>query len=603
MKLVEVIFDIPVGRSFYYLCKNDINKFVRVSAPLGDRKRKGFVINVMDILEKKTEYKFIEKIYDINPLITDEILEFSKIISKRYYVSLGQVIFSIIGNLPLKYEKNFCEKETPFFTFHEFKKEIYLFSDELKKLNFYLDLISQEKGSLLFLFPEVSILKDYYEYFKRNTERKVLKYYGEMDKRERINNYLEILNSNNLIITGTRISVFLPLKDLSMIIIDSYTNNSYNEKKMPKYNAVVVAEDRCKFQNIPIILTSNFLSVFDYIEVKNKKINLIDRRNFEGIPEIFILDKRWEQMDKKLNFLTKFSVSMLEETILKGKKVGIIHNRKGSSKTFKCFKCGHVLRCKKCETELILTEENKLYCRYCRFYENFMNKCPYCGSKEIIERIIGIEKIYKELKSIYPDFKIQKFTAEEKIIEKGIDIFVGTSAIKNILDKFNFGLVIFPHADSFLNIPEYNSEEIFFYAVNEFLWKLKNKDAKIIIQTKNPNFELFTSLKIKNYELYYEKEIKTRQIVGYPPFSDIIVFEIPVKKSSTFENRVNLLKEIIENSNSETIFSDIISDRKNKRKLLKIVLKSDTERRPDYKRIMDLKEKLDFRIEINPSVF
>jgi len=604
MKLVEVIFDIPLERSFYYLYEYEINNFIRVSAPLGEKKRKGFVINVNDLLEKRSEYKLIEKIYDINPLITEEIFEFSKIISEKYYVSSGQIIFSIIGNLPFKYEKKFSEKkekDSLLFT-QKFKKEIFLFGDENEKLNFYLDLISHNRGSLLFLFPEISILKDYYMKIKESTERKVIEYYGEMDKKERMNNYIEVLNSFDLIVLGTRISTFLPFKDLSLIIIDSYIDASYREKKHPKYNVVEIAEERCKFQNIPLILTSHSLSICDYFEIKKKKVYLVDKRNFEETPEIFILDKRWDEMDKNLDFLTKFSVSLIEETVLKGKKVGIIHNRKGTSKTFKCSNCGHVLRCKKCNSILILNEENKLYCKYCKIFENFIKKCPHCKSREIIERMVGIEKIYKELKKTYPDFKIQKFTAEEKLIEKGVDIFVGTHVIKNILDEFDFGLIIFPHADSFLNIPEYNSEEIFFFILNDFIFRLRNKNTKIVIQTKNPNFEIFTSLKTKNYEVFYEKEIKTREIVGYPPFSDIILIEIPVKRSPAFENKVNLLRKIIENSNLEIIFSDIVDDKRGKKKV-KMILKAQDDKRLDYKEVMDIREKLDFKIEINPPVF
>ncbi|MCM8785028.1 MAG: primosomal protein N' [Candidatus Omnitrophica bacterium] len=602
MKLVEIVFDIPLERSFFYLYEKEINNFVRVLTPLGKKNRKGFAINVKDT-EKENDFKFIKKVYDESPLINNEDFEFFKIIARRYCISLGQVIFSIIGNLPLKHCKKKLEIEKTLSTqlFQKFEKKIYLYQSKEEKLEFYIDLIKQTNGSLLFLFPEISIIEDYYQMIEGKVEKKVLKYYGEMKKKERMERYLEILNNKNLIVIGSRISVFLPFLDLSAIIVDSYIDSSYREKKHPKYNAVDVAEERCKFLNIPLILTSHTLSINDYFEVKNKKITLFDKRSFEGTPEIFILDKKWEQIDKNLDFLTKFSVSMLEETILKGKKVGIIHNRKGNWKTFKCDNCDHVLRCKECSSILILNEENKLYCKYCRTSENFVKKCPNCRSKNIIERIIGIEKMYRKLKDVYPDFKIQKFTAEEKNIEKESDIIVGSSVLKNILDIFDFGLIIFPHAESFFNIPEYNSEEIFFFIVNEFICRLKNKNAKIIIQTKNPNFEIFTFFKTKKYEIFYEKELKTREILGYPPFSDIIAIEIPVKRSPTFENRVNLLRDIIERNKFEILFSDITNGRKNK-KFFKIIFKLKKDEKLPYDEIMALKEKIDFKIEFNPLI-
>ncbi|MFN4228014.1 MAG: hypothetical protein ACK4F0_07760 [Candidatus Ratteibacteria bacterium] len=603
MKLVEVVFDIPFERSFFYLYENEINNFVRVLAPLGKKNRRGFVISVKEISQKENEFKFIKKIYDENPMINNENFEFLKIIARKYCVSFGQVIFSIIGNLPLKYFKKISkvEKSSHSQLFQKFEKKIYLYQSREEKLEFYIDLVKQTNGSILLLFPEISMIEYYYQGIKENTKKKVLKYYGEIEKKERMENYLEVLNSKNLIVIGSRISVFLPFSDLNIIIVDSYIDNSYREKKYPKYNAVDVAEERCKFLNIPLFLTSYTLSVNDYFEIKNKKAILIDKRSFEGIPEIYILDKRWEQIDKSLDFLTKFSVSLLEETVLRGKKVGIVHNRKGRTKTFKCEKCDHVLRCKKCSSILILNEKNKLYCKYCKTSEDFLKRCPNCGSKNIIERIIGIEKIYRKLKETYPDIKIQKFTAEEKNIEKEVNIIVGSPVLKNILSEFDFGLIIFPHAESFFNIPEYNSEEIFFFIVNEFIWRLKNKNAKIIIQTKNPNFEIFVFLKTKKYEIFYEKELKIRQILGYPPFSNIIVIELPVKKSPTLENRVNLLKNTIEQNRYEILFSDFIYEKKNK-KIFKIIFKVKKGENLPYNEIMNLKEKIDFKIEINPPI-
>ncbi len=600
MKVAKVIFDIPIEREFLYLCEDNLKKFTRVLVPLGNRKRKGFVIGIEKEIKKDIEYKWIKKVYDTTSLITDEIYHFLKILSKKYYCSLGQTIFSIIGNFPLKYNFEFQnqEKITTQERF-EYKKEIYLFDNKEEKFRFYIELIEKTKNSLIIMFPEVSMVEEFFSFILGRFDRKVLKYYGEMGRHERFNNYLTGLKEKNLIIIGTRISVFLPLQDLSLIIIDSYTDPSYREKKSPKFNLVEVAEIRSSLKKIPLIMTSYTFSVDDYYESKNNRLTLIDRRDFNRLPEVLIINKKRSEIDKKIGFLTKFTSSIIEETILKGEKVAIIHNRKGSWKTFKCENCGHVLRCKNCNSILILSKENKLFCKYCRGFENIVKICQKCGSKRITERIIGIEKIYRILKGLYTDFKIKKYTAEERNIEE-VDIFVGTTIIKKILVKFDFGTIIFPHADSFLNIPYYNSEEIFFITLNEFLWELK-RDSKLIIETKNPNLEIFNSLKNKNFNEFYEKELKIRKLLEYPPFSDLIMIEIPIKKSKIFESRLNILKQIIENSGGQILSFDIIENKK-KGKIVKIVVKIERDKGLDFQKIMEMKEKLNFKIEINPEI-
>lgn len=601
MKIVNVVFDIPLERSFYYLCDEEIFNFVRVRVPFGKVRRTGFIIDISDKFEKEIEYKRVEKIYDRKPLISEEIFKLCKSISRKYYIPLGQVIFSIVGNFPLRYKRE-DRKEKRDELFKDllfFKKEIYLFDNENEKIDFYVDLINKINGSIILLSPEVSTVEEIFNKIRGKIDKEVIKYYGEMRKKERFENYLKAIEGERFVIIGTRISLFLPLSDLSLIIVDSHIDPSYKEKKHPKINFVEIAEERCLLRNIPLFLVSHTFSIKDYYEMKNKKIRIIDRRKFEKLPQIIVVEKKWDEIDPNTGFLTKLSTSFIEETVLSGKKVGIIHNRKGSLKTFKCEECGHVLRCKICNSILIFSEENKMFCKYCKKIFEFIEKCPNCGSKKIIERIIGIEKIYRILKKTYPDFKIQKYTREEKKLQDS-DIFVGTKIISKILNRFDFGLIIFPHADSFLNLPEYNSEEIFFFIVNEFLWKM-DKNSKIILQTKNINLEIFNSLKYKKFESFYEKEISIRKMVEYPPFSNIFLIEIPFKKSHSFENRVNILRKIIQKSNPEILFSDMVFDKRKKK--IKIVAKLDKENKFDFERLMEMREKLDFKIEINPEVF
>ena len=601
MKLAKVIFDIPINREFFYFYKDNLKKFIRVRVPLGSKKMKGFVTGIEENVEKDLEYKWIEKVYDSIPLMTDQIYHLLEILSKKYYCSIGQTIFSIIGNFPLKYN---CEFENEYKELFQnqlsFKKEIYLFDNEKEKFDFYIGLIEKAKNSLIIMFPKVLMVEKFYDLIQRSINRKILKYYGEMERAERFRNYLTSLKEKNLIIIGTRISIFLPLQDLRLIVVDSYTDSSYREKKYPKFNLVEVAEKRASIENIPFMLTSYTFTVDDYYEIKKNKVILIDKRDFDKLPQVLIISKKWNEMDRKTGFLIQISSSLIEETILKKEKVGIIHNRKGSGKTFKCENCGHVLRCKNCNSILILSDENKLFCKYCRVFEDLMKKCLKCGSKKIIERVVGIEKIYKILKDLYTDFKIRKITAEEKEIKNDVDIFVGTTIIKEILDKFDFGAVIFPHTDSFLNIPYYNSEEIFFIILNEFLWRLK-KDAKLLLQTKNPNLEIFNSLKNKNFEEFYEKELKMRKLLGYPPFSNIVLIEIPVKKSKFFEDRVNFLKKTIEESGSQILSFEMVNSKKSK-KNLRVVFKIEKNKELDFQKMMEIREKLNFKIEVNPEI-
>ncbi|MCD6221263.1 hypothetical protein J7K25_03795, partial [bacterium] len=102
MKIVEVIFDIPVCKKFEYVVDGEISPFVRILVPFGKTKRIGFVVNVKEGKGNYENLKSVIKIYDKNPLINSHLFSLSEFISEKFISSVGQAVFSIIGTLPLK---------------------------------------------------------------------------------------------------------------------------------------------------------------------------------------------------------------------------------------------------------------------------------------------------------------------------------------------------------------------------------------------------------------------------------------------------------------------------------------------------------------------
>jgi len=552
MKIVEVVFDIPVNKKFEYVVDEEISPFVRVLVPFGKTKRIGFVVEV-----KEGNYKNLKsviKIYDKNPLINSHLYSLSEFISERFISSVGQAVFSIIGALPLK---------MPFFKIKEIpekkeegEKKIIVFKREKEKRDFYLKIVIEKlkTGSVLFLAPEIEIAKNYFNFFKEKGENPIF-YYGEMRKKEKGEKWAEIAECEKKLIIGTRIGIFLPVSDISAIIVEDVTNPAYQEKQTPKYETEEIAKFRSDKMGTSLFLSENCLPLKHYIKIEKRDFTRIVIGEKKEKKKIYILKLRRKLMDKTLTFLTKEALSLMEETIIRNKKVAIIHNRKGRGKILICENCNYKFICRNCSSLLTISEDGrKLFCKYCKSYFDFDKKCPECGSKKIVFTVYGIEKMINLFRKTYKNLKIIKYTGETKNIEDDFNIVVGTSVLEEIIEKYKWGLVIFANADFYLNLNDFAAEEKFFIMVNNILSKMENS-SEIVIQTGSPELEIFKSLKEGKEEIFYRKELKIRKQIGYPPFSRILKIEIKGSKKSPLERRKKDVEKILKENNLEIFYS------------------------------------------------
>ncbi|MCM8760176.1 MAG: primosomal protein N' [Candidatus Omnitrophica bacterium] len=561
MKIVEVVFDIPVDRTFDYLpgkFSQTIYKGVRVRAPFGRQKKVGIVVSLKDIEQaQRSDYQSILTVYDNIPLLNDELFTLAGFISERYFSSLGQALFAMIGGLPLKYPSppEYYSEDKADFIFQNYSKKCLIFLKEKERKKAYIRIIQSVKdGSILLLFPEVSLAEEYYKEISNIFGGRVVLFHSELTKRKKIETWLKIIRGKGLVIIGTRIAGFSPAQDIKTIIIDRGNDSAYSEQQTPKYNACEVVEFRARFLKIPLFIGESAISIKEYLDIKKEGASS-ELFNKEGQPSVYTLFMSRKTVDKELSFFVTDTISMMEETLLRKGKVAIVHNRKGSSKILRCERCEYKFPCHIWNYPMTLSDDGKsLLCRFCKTVIPFDKICPSCGSKKIGEKIYGIEKIYRRLKEYYPDFRITKFTGGMEIPDD-FDIVIGTSAVKKIISAYKFSLVVVINGESFLNIPNYNSEENFFVMLNEMKSMISNPDCKILIQTRSPNLEVYRALVENNPEIFYSRELSIRKQLHYPPFSEIIKIEIKGTKKDVFEHKKRLIENYIKEKGYELFFS------------------------------------------------
>lgn len=437
------------------------------------------------------------------------------------------------------------------------------------KTNVYMkvieDVIKNNKTAIL-LVPEISltpqIIKRFTSYFSN-----IAVLHSGLSDGEKYDEWRKINEGKVNIVIGARSAIFAPLKNIGVIIIDEEHSQTYKQENNPRYNAIDIAKERCKYHNCPLILGSATPSLESFARAKKnvyKLLELKNRYNNNTMPKVEIIDMN-KEFKKASGYFSNTLIDQIKETLERKEQVILFLNRRGYSSFLTCSSCGYVEKCPNCDISLTYHKSsNMLRCHYCGYATKRKKLCPKC-QEEFKDYGIGTEKVEEELKSLIKDAKIIRMdvdttttkNAHAKIInsflEEKYNILVGTQMIAKGLDFPNVTLVGVLNADIGLNFPDFRSSEITFSLLNQVLGRSGrgNKEGKVLIQTFNPEHYAIVYTKNHDYLGFYNEEMKIRKILKYPPYYYICSIKIISKDynlaSKSSYDVVNYLKQNIKN--------------------------------------------------------
>lgn len=420
------------------------------------------------------------------------------------------------------------------------KTEIYV-----RKIQEALDAGQQ----VLFLLPEIALTAQLINRLKKYFGDLVGVYHSKFNQNERIEIWNKVLRNDPKqfrIILGARSSVFLPFRDLGLVIVDEEHENSFKQyDPSPRYNARDIAIILGKLHKSQVLLGSATPSIESYFNAQEGRYGLVElNERFGGItlPEIQCadLEKETKQKTMKSHF-SSFLLEGMKETIESGKQIILFQNRRGYTPIWVCEMCGWTPHCKNCDVSLTYHKSsNVLKCHYCGYYISPPASCGACGSKKLKMLGFGTEKIEDELNIYLPEARLQRMDldttrakhAYSKIISdfenREIDILIGTQMVTKGLDFDNVGLVGILSADQLLNFPDFRSFERSYHLMSQVAGRAgrKGERGKVIIQTFEPNHWIIQKVMQHDYKGFYTQEIVERRNFHYPPFFRVIVLKL-----------------------------------------------------------------------------
>lgn len=423
------------------------------------------------------------------------------------------------------------------------------------KTQVYIKLIEQaiEKGGqVLFLLPEIALTTQIVERIKRYFGDAIGVYHSKFNDNERVEIWNSVMNGKYKIVLGARSAVFLPFKNLKLIVVDEEHESSYKQNEpAPRYQARDAAVYLAHLHQSKIILGSATPSIESYYNALHQKYGLVTlSERFGGVelPVQEVVGIAEETKKKKMvSYFSSVLIDDITATLERKEQVILFQNRRGYATILICKTCGFAPKCVNCDVSLTFHKSSgKLHCHYCGYHESSMNICPACGSVHIEQKGFGTERIEEELSLIFPEVKIARLDVDstrtknslQKIIgdfqEKKTDILIGTQMVAKGLDFDNVTLIGVINADTLLNYPDFRAFERSFQLLAQVAGRAgrRDKQGKVCIQAYDADHRIIKQVVDNNYLDMFNDEIAERRQFHYPPFTRLIFINVKHKDSN-----------------------------------------------------------------------
>lgn len=433
------------------------------------------------------------------------------------------------------------------------------------KTEVYMKLVERvllEEKSAIILVPEIALTPQMIERFKGRFGVNVALFHSKLSDGERFDEWFRVKEGKSKVIVGARSAIFLPAKNLGLIIIDEEHENTYKSEQNPKYQTKEVAEYLSELKGCKVILGSATPSIETYYRALTGEMKLLElnsRVDNKAMPPMKVIDMRNELKGGNKSLFSRELFIAIQERLKRKEQIILFLNRRGFSTFVSCRSCGYVFKCDECDISMTYHKNGLLICHYCGKTKREPRECPKCHSKYVKFFGAGTQRVEEEVKKYFNNAGILRMdvdTTRDKHSYERIyntfkngeaDILIGTQMVSKGLDFKNVTLVGILAADMSINIPDYRAAERTFQIITQVAGRAGrgDKQGEVLIQTYTPQHYSLQYAVNYDYEGFYEKEFTVRAMMKYPPFGKLLLINGTSKKEDLLKNFMHKITMMI----------------------------------------------------------
>ena len=601
-----IVTVIPIKKGFQkenltYFSSSNIELGSIITIPIRKKTTQAIVIDVEDAISRKSELKNAN--FELRKIIhVDGQSPFTRdffVTCERMAVYTAGNTGSIIKNmLPRIYLENIkslkkpTDTESPHIKENLKQEKLIFQASNDDRLGFYRTLIREafaKKESILILVPTRYDIQTYQEALARGIEEYVFSFHTEMKKKDLIEGYNNAISKDHpVLIIGTGVFMSIPRTDISTIIIEKESVESYKQHTRPYTDIRTFAEVFSCLKNMKLILGDTLLRPETLYRHERGELGEIHSPIFR-LPEVerkIVIDMKEDakkvhttKKSKSFSVLAETTRAMIRHAIDHKESVFLYSLRKGLAPITICNDCGHTLVCPECDTPVVIYMGKRkvtdtkdppriFMCNKCGRRDTTEVRCPECASWNLTPLGIGTDRTCAEVQELFPNTPITQIDKEStgtdteatkailEFYEKG-GILIGTEMV------FSYLKVPVDHSaiislDGLLSIPSFNITQKVVHIIEKMHSMTKHN---LIIQTRIPEHAILEKILSGNVLPLYREDLREREQYGYPPFKRLIKITFTGDKTET-EKAKGYLSEVFSRYDPQ-IFSAFISKIKN----------------------------------------
>lgn len=407
---------------------------------------------------------------------------------------------------------------------------------------------------VLILLPEIALTSQFMNRFKARFGCAPAEWHSALSPPERGRTWKAAATGEARCIVGARSALFLPFKDLGLIVIDEEHDQGFKQEDRVHYQGRDMAIVRASIAKAPIVLASATPSIESHVNARTGRYrHLVLPGRFSGteLPEITPIDMR-KAPPEKGKWLTPPLVDAVNETLARKQQTLLFLNRRGYAPLTLCRTCGHRIDCPQCTAWLVEHRfKNRLNCHHCGFSLPLPKRCPKCQTEDsMVACGPGVERIAEEVAERFPEARtvllssdlIPGLTEMREIIhriEKGeADIIIGTQIVAkghHFPDLATVGVV-----DGDLGLAQGadpRSGERTFQLLHQVTGRAGREAirGRGFIQTHLPEHPVMQAIVASDREAFLNYEIRVRQSALLPPFGRLVALVVSARHKEMAE--------------------------------------------------------------------
>ncbi len=402
----------------------------------------------------------------------------------------------------------------------------------------------------LILLPEIALTVQFLDRFAKRFGARPAEWHSDLTQAKRRRTWRAVMMGDARVVVGARSALFLPFKELGLIIVDEEHDSAFKQEEGLIYHARDMAVVRARHENCPIVLSSATPSLETWINAETgryARLHLPERHGRATLPEATLIDMRREETPAG-DFLSPTLTNAVLETLAQGEQAMLFLNRRGFAPLTLCKACGHKMGCPRCTSWLVEHRyRRKLVCHHCGYDRNIPPACPECKTAgAFIACGPGVERVAEEVAVKFPQARTNIASSDtmqgprqiqlaiEAVANHEVDILIGTQIVAKGHNFPMLTLVGVVDADLGLEGADPRARERTFQLLHQVSGRAGRADrpGRVLIQTSDPSHPVLKAIASGDRDAFYAVEWGKREAAGLPPFGRLAALILSGRKEA-----------------------------------------------------------------------